>query len=221
MRDRQAIARFAPRLPCETIPAAVDLTAFPYTPVEEREELSMIMLGNMAWAPNRDAAIWFTNEILPLVVREVPQAVCHLVGDNPPLKHLPAPSANLRIEGRVETIRSFYDRMAIGLIPLRVGGGMRVKMVEMMACGMPIVSTALGAEGNDATPGEHFLRADDAPGFASAIVRLLRDRAERARLSRSAYAFVSEHYSMRDVGRKYEALLIEAMKRQPTGVPVR
>lgn len=220
-RDRQAINRFAPGLPCDTIPAAVDLAMFPYTPVEEREDRSMIMLGNMAWAPNRDAAIWFTNEILPLVVREIPDAVCHLVGDNPPLKQLPAPSANLRIEGRVETIRSFYDRMAIGLIPLRVGGGMRVKMVEMMASGMPIVSTALGAEGNDATPGEHFVQMDDVAGFASAIVRLLRDRTERARMSRSAYTFVSDHYSMRDVGRKYESLLIEAMKRQQTGVAVR
>ncbi len=219
-RDKEAIARFAPGVPCEVIPAAVDMEMFPYFPVASRERNSMIMLGNMAWAPNRDAAIWFTNEVLPLIVKEVPEAVCHVVGANPPTAQLPPPSANLRIEGRVEAIRSFYDRVAIGLIPLRVGGGMRVKMVEMMASGMPIVSTGLGAEGNDALPDTHYLRADDPASFAAAVVRLLGSGAERERFSTSAHAFVSEHYSAAEVGRKFERLLSTAMKRRPVGLEV-
>jgi polysaccharide biosynthesis protein PslH len=209
-RDQTMIESMAPGRLVRTIPAAVDLASFPFRDSGVREEASMIMLGDMKWPPNRDAALWFTHEILPRVVAEIPSARLDLLGGNPPIAQLPATSANLRVEGRVPDVAPYFERATLGLIPLRVGGGMRVKMIEMMSAGMPIVSTGQGAEGNEATDGEHYLRADDATAFAAAIVRLLRDRSERDRLARAGRTFVEGRYALDVVARSLEELLGEA-----------
>ena len=112
------------------------------------------------------------------------------------------------------SIAPYYQRVAIGLIPLNVGGGMRVKMVEMMASGMPIVSTRQGAEGNDAIRGEHYLLADTPEAFASAVVRLMDDAEERARLARAAHAFVTERYSITETSRSLEEVVRGVIERR-------
>lgn len=206
-RDACTVHRHCPDVPSLTLPAAVDLSAFPYAGTHHREPNSMIVLGNMSWEPNRDAAVWFANRILPLILREVPDAVCYLVGSHPPLIQLPASGGNLRIEGRVDSIAGYYNRVTLGLIPLRVGGGMRVKMVEMMASGIPVVSTSQGAEGNMAQPGKHFALADEPEAFAAAVVRLLQNPAERQRLSEAAYEFASSTYSLQKVGEKLDEIV--------------
>lgn len=211
-RDLEAIRAFAPGLLLQTIPAAVDLSAFPFRSVAVRETNSMIMLGNMGWAPNRDSAIWFANEILPLITQKFPSAICHLVGADPPLRQLPTNSPNLKIHGKVSSIQELYDRVAIGLIPLRVGGGMRVKMVEMMSAGIPIVSTAIGAEGNDAQPGYHYLAADQPEAFADAVVQLLNDAELRANLANRAFQFVQQTYSFDSVSSQYQVMIEQAIK---------
>lgn len=207
-RDEGAIARMAPGVPVLTVPAAVDLCAFPYHDPDEREENSMIMLGNMAWPPNRNSVLWFANEILPLILERRPDAVCYIVGDNPPVDELPPASENLRIEGRVPSIAPYYERVAVGLIPLNVGGGMRVKMVEMMSSGMPIVSTGQGAEGNEAVPGEHYLRGDTPGEFADAVVRLLDERSLRESVARAARQFVANTYSTTETSEHMERLMM-------------
>ncbi len=210
-RDQATIERLAPGMSVCTIPAAVDLERFPWYGAGQRDPASVILLGDMAWLPNRDAAIWFAEEILPIVRREFPDLVVHLVGDNPPLRNLPPSDERFRIEGRVPSIAPFYEKATLGLIPLRVGGGMRVKMVEMMASGLPIVSTSRGAEGNEAVPGEHYLAADSAGDFAAAIIRLLGDEQLRRGLSERARAFVSDFYALEQTGRKLERLLLDTL----------
>ncbi len=209
-RDAETIRRLVPGVPVETIPAAVDLDRFTFHGPNEREKNSLILLGGMNWAPNRDAAIWFANDILPLVRREFPNVVCHLIGSDPPMGSLPPSSDHFRIEGYVNDILPYYRNVSVGLIPLRVGGGMRVKMVEMMASGLPIVSTSIGAEGNRAVPGKHYLAADSAESFAQAVVQLLQDRSEQERLANAGRTFIEENYSVAEVGRRFEKLLVEA-----------
>ncbi|MDB5034969.1 MAG: glycosyl transferase group 1 [Chlorobi bacterium] len=213
-RDEEAIARMAPGVPVSTVPAAVDLDAFPYTDPSDRERNSMIFLGNMGWPPNRNSVLWFTGEILPLILEKRPDAVCHIVGDNPPLGELPPASDNVSIEGRVPSIAPYYNRVAVGLIPLNVGGGMRVKMVEMMSSGMPVVSTRQGAEGNEAVPGEHYLLADTPRQFADAVLRLMADAGERERLARAARAFVADRYSIDGAGRMLERIMLDVIERR-------
>ena len=173
-RDAETIRKLIPELLVETIPASVDLEQFKFAGSEGRSKRSLILLGGMNWAPNRDAAIWFSNEIFPLILKETPDAVCHLIGSAPPVNELPPESSSFKIEGYVNEILPFYQSATVGIIPLRVGGGMRVKMVEMMASGLPIVSTSIGAEGNHATPGHEYLRGDTAEEIATAVVRLLK-----------------------------------------------
>ena len=208
-RDQEAISRMVPGVAVATIPAAVDLEKFPFVDPSEREDNSMIMLGNMGWPPNRNSVLWFAREIYPRIQKERPDAICHIVGDNPPVADLPASETGFRIEGRVEDIAPWYGRIAVGLIPLNVGGGMRVKMVEMMSSGMPIVSTGQGAEGNLAIPGEHYLRGDSPEEFASAVVRLLGDPALRRRLAHAAREFVCERYSAENTSGAIEELLCQ------------
>lgn len=210
-RDREAVMTMAPGRPVHTIPAAVDLDAFAFRAPEERDSRSMVMLGDMRWPPNRDAALWFANEILPMVLRSVPDAVLHLIGGNPPVDRLPPASERFRIEGRVADVRPFFEEAAVGLIPLRVGGGMRVKMIEMMSAGMPVVSTGQGAEGNEAIPDRHYLRADTTEDFARQVIRLLMDRETRSELAGNARTFAEERFSVDVVARAMEASLQEAV----------
>lgn len=218
-RDAETIRRLVPGLTVETIPAAVDLDRFAFTSVDKREENSVILLGAMNWAPNRDAAIWFSNDILPLIRKDMPDVLCYVVGGEPPLNALPEPTDKFRIEGYVDDILAYYSRVAVGVIPLRVGGGMRVKMVEMMSAGIPIVSTSIGAEGNLAVPGEHYLRADSPEDFARAVLRLLRNKEERRRLSEAGRAFAEQEYSVQEIGRRFERLLVQGVEgRVPTTV---
>jgi glycosyltransferase involved in cell wall biosynthesis len=213
-RDEDAIRRLAPGVPVTTVPAAVDLDAFTYVDPSKRETSSMIFLGNMGWPPNRNSVLWFANEIFPLIVKQRPDAVCHIVGDNPPIGQIPPASESFRIEGRVPSITPFYERVAIGLIPLNVGGGMRVKMVEMMASGIPIVSTTQGAEGNEAIPGEHYLLADTPEAFAEAVVRLMNEPGERERLARAAHEFVTRRYSITETSRILEQVVLDVIERR-------
>ncbi|MCB0711546.1 MAG: glycosyltransferase [Ignavibacteriae bacterium] len=213
-RDANTIKALLPELPVETIPASVDLERFSFVGDDEREEESMILLGGMKWAPNRDAAIWFANDILPLILREVPTAVCYLVGEAPPLSELPPPSNSFKVEGYVDEILPYYRSVAVGVIPLRVGGGMRVKMVEMMASGLPIVSSSIGAEGNLAEPGEHYLKGDSAEEIAGHVVRLLKEKSERKTFAEKGRAFVEQTYSVEEIGRQFEELLEMAIHRR-------
>ncbi len=213
-RDAATIRTLVPGLHVETIPAAVDLERFDYVGDEKREEGSMILLGGMKWAPNRDAAIWFANDILPMILREVPTARCYLVGEAPPLNELPPPSDSFRIEGYVDDILPYYRSISVGIIPLRVGGGMRVKMVEMMASGLPVVSTSIGAEGNLARPGEHYLNGDTAEEIAAGVIRLLKNRKDRKTFAEQGRGFVEAAYSVGEIGRRFEELLLTAANRR-------
>lgn len=209
-RDAETIRGLLPETPVVTIPAAVDLDRFVFVPLERREPATLLLLGGMNWAPNRDAAIWFASEILPLIQRASPDVRVRLVGESPPIDELPPASETLMIEGSVDDILPYYQSATVGLIPLRVGGGMRVKMVEMMASGLPIVATPIGAEGNDATAGEHYLEAATPEAFAAEVVRLLGSTDRRRAFSEAGRRFVEEHYSIDRIGRRYESAIEQA-----------
>ncbi len=216
-RDAETIRSLLPAAEVGTIPAAVDLERFHFTPVSGRREKMLLLLGGMGWAPNRDAAIWFTNEIAPLIREKIPDIEVSLVGSDPPLSELPSSESWLTVEGYVDDILPYYGATTIGVIPLRVGGGMRVKIVEMMASGIPCVSTSIGAEGNEASSPEHFLAADSADGIAEAIVRLLESPEERERLSKSGRKFVESTYGFQAIAEMYENAILRARENHSGG----
>src|SRR6185503_7113005 len=142
-----------------------------------------VFTGSMDWYPNEDGILYFADTILPLIRRECPDAQVTVVGRDPSARLRAAASGRgVRLTGTVEDVRPYMSDAAVYVVPLRVGGGTRLKIFEALAMGKPVVSTTVGAEGLPLVPGKHYLRADEPADFARAVVALLRDPARRRRL---------------------------------------
>jgi sugar transferase (PEP-CTERM/EpsH1 system associated) len=177
----------------------VDCDLFtPVAPAVTRPEI--LFVGSMSYAPNVDAAEYFCREVLPLVTAEVPDVGVSLVGANPAPSVARLASDCVRITGFVPDVRPYYAAASAVVVPLRVGGGIRMKILEGLALGAPMVSTAIGAEGLGLSNGRELLIADDPAAFAAAVVRLLREPALRAELAVRARAAAVARFSWDAVG---------------------
>jgi polysaccharide biosynthesis protein PslH len=204
-QDEELMRRDAPNATYYTIPAGVDTDY--YRPTEQAKEArnSILWIGGTNWLPNRDAIEYFAKEIFPLVVKSVPDATFDVVGEGTDkLQSLAMEGVgNVWLHGRVPDIRPFMERSAVMICPLRVGGGMRLKLLDFFASGKAVVSTSVGAEGNKARDGEEILIRDSASSFADAVVKLLGDPDQRAALSSKARRLVEEEYSWQSVGKRF------------------
>jgi sugar transferase (PEP-CTERM/EpsH1 system associated) len=179
----------------EVLPIGVDVQYFDPLPRPPATR-TIVSIGTMAWQPNSEGLLWFCREILPLVRAKVPDLKLQIIGDRPPpaVRHLGSDS-QIKVLGRVGDVRPYMANSAALIVPLRVGSGMRVKILNALAMGVPVVSTAVGCEGIAVTHGQDVLIADEPLGFAKAIVELVSDREVQQRLSRNGRALVMERYS--------------------------
>jgi glycosyltransferase involved in cell wall biosynthesis len=192
----------------EVIPTGVDLDYFTCTPPEEGAA-RIAFTGSMDWLPNIDAIDWFLDEVWNLVARACPDANLTIVGRNPPgslIEKVRARGVPWELTGFVEDVRPHVRGSSAFIIPLRVGGGTRIKVFEAMAMGCPVVSTSIGVEGLPLGPDRHYLRADTAPDFAAALVRLLREPDLGRRISGEARRYVEEKFSFRHAARVFEEI---------------
>ena len=169
----------------------------------------VLMLGGLHWPPNADAARWFAHEIWPQVKACVPDAQLFIVGARPPEdvrllgdfagieRPEQAGNAPVVVTGYVKDAGLFVRASAALMVALRSGGGMRVKIVEAMQWGLPVVSTTIGCEGIDVTPGQDMLIADSPVDLAESLVKVLNDRAEAQRLAESGRKLIAQHYDWR------------------------
>jgi glycosyltransferase involved in cell wall biosynthesis len=163
----------------------------------------------MDWLPNEDAMLWFCREIFPRIRADEPKASIVIVGRAPtPAVHRLASDHGVTVTGRVDDVRPYMKEAAAYVVPLRIGGGTRLKIFEAMAMGKAIVSTAVGAEGLPVTDGRDVLIADEPRAFASAVVALLRDVDRRRALEQAARALVVERYDWSAVAGELEQALI-------------
>jgi glycosyltransferase involved in cell wall biosynthesis len=206
--DREAFAPFIEPEKLAVIPTGVDVDYFQPMPVDETTN-SLVFTGSMDWLPNEDAILYFVEAILPLIKQQCPQVSLKVVGRSPSrkLQALADREKSIRLTGWVEDIRPFVARGSICVVPLRIGGGTRLKIFEAMAMGKAVVSTTVGAEGLPVQPGENILLADTPDDFASSVVTLLRDPAERKRLGAAARALVHENYGWPKVAEKFARIL--------------
>jgi sugar transferase (PEP-CTERM/EpsH1 system associated) len=213
--DRDTFARLYPgalRRPVHVVPTGVDTEYFvPSTiPNPHAPTPSLIFTGSMDWLPNEDAMIFFCREVLPAIRADVPEATLTIVGraPTPAVKRLADDFAGVRVTGRVDDVRPYMREATVYVVPLRIGGGTRLKIFEAMAMGKAVVSTTVGAEGLPVVNGEHVLVADEPNTFARAVARLLRDSGRRAAIESAARALVVERYDWSAVAGSLEAALI-------------
>jgi polysaccharide biosynthesis protein PslH len=183
------------------VPTGVDTEFFRSRGAVETDPHNLVFTGSMDWLPNEDAIRFFTEEVLPLVRREVPDVTLTVVGRNPypSLVELGRRDASIIVTGRVEDVRPYMERAAAYVVPIRVGGGTRLKIYEAMAMEKAVVSTTVGAEGLPVRDGEELLLADTPAEFAAAVVRVLKDAELARRLGQRAAATVRERYGWRTV----------------------
>jgi glycosyltransferase involved in cell wall biosynthesis len=169
----------------------------------------IVFSGSMDWLPNVDAAVYFLEEILPLIREKAPAATFTIAGRSPDPKVLKAVQGveGVSVTGKVEDMRPYLWGARISVVPLRIGGGTRLKIYECMAAGVPVVSTSVGAEGLHYTDGEDIVLADDPAGFADACVRLLSDNSARASLAHHARQRAVREFSWEAVSHEFEAIL--------------
>jgi glycosyltransferase involved in cell wall biosynthesis len=191
--------------PHTTIPICVDPVQQPL--VRRRRRPRMVThLGTMFWPPNIEGVLWFTWDVWPRVVDRVPEARFTIVGKNPPLevRELPGRVRNVDVTGYVPDPVPYLAETAVFIVPLRAGGGMRVKILDAWCWGVPIVSTSIGAEGIEIEQGSNILIADDAETLADAVVRILRDPALGDALRENGRSWVKERYDWRQVYRQWD-----------------
>jgi glycosyltransferase involved in cell wall biosynthesis len=178
---------------------------------------TLLFLGAMSYRPNSDAALYFAREVFPLVRREIPDARFVVVGRSPPAElEALADGTHLEVRGFVADKDAVLAACSALVAPIRAGGGTRLKILEAMAARLPVVSTTVGCEGIDVTPGRDLLVADSANDFATACVTLLRDRERHAALSAAGFELVSSHYRWSEIRREFGARL-QARLRQLEG----
>ena len=169
----------------------------------------MVFCGSMDWLPNVDAVMYFLNEVLPLIRNRLPGATFTIAGRSPDAKVIRAVQglAGVSVTGKVEDMRPYLWNSKISVVPIRIGGGTRLKIYECMAAGAPVVSTTVGAEGLNYRDGADIVIADSPRTFAAACVRLLTEDATRRAIAGNALQYAQNALSWEAVSRAFEAIL--------------
>ena len=176
----------------EVIPNCINITD--YESINEKPQPnSIIFTGAFTFEPNYEAMLWFVKDVLPIIQKKIPDAHLSITGNHG--ERTLHPNPNVTLTGFVEDIRPYIARSMCSIVPILSGGGTRLKILEAMALGTPVIATTKGAEGLDLQPGEQILVADSAQGFANAVISVLSEPKIHQKLSTRALQQVSEHYN--------------------------
>lgn len=199
--DKSLLASVAGARHLVVVPNGVDCDAL--TPLSwDAVRNDLLFVGTFDYLPNVDAALYLVRDVLPAVVRLIPDARCVLVGSHPPavVQRL-ADDERVVVSGWVEDVRPYYERCAVCVVPLRAGGGTRLKILEAMAFGRPVVSTSIGCEGLNVTDGVNILIADSVSELAAAAVSVLSDGELRRSISAGGRMLVEKNYGWDKIAR--------------------
>jgi polysaccharide biosynthesis protein PslH len=201
-----------------SIPTGVDIDRF--MPAPDGPAPEIVFVGSMDWLPNQDAVNFFLRDILPRIRRVVP-ATFTVVGRNPPdsiRQH--ARTEYVRVTGTVADVRPFIARAQVCVVPLRIGGGTRIKIFEAMAMQKAVVSTSIGAEGLPVTHGTDILLADEPEDFANRVTELLQRPESRQRLGEVGRRLVSSRFTWDEAVRRFSEICLETVRQRQTATRV-
>lgn len=205
-RDKQHMLKMAPNCAISVVPTGADTKKGVTFVTADHNPPKIVFTGSMDWEPNIDGVGYFCKEILPRVLSEFPKAVFQIVGRNPPAKVRRLASESVEVTGTVASVDEYLSGATVVVIPLRTGGGTRLKIFEAMARGKAVISTTIGAEGLDVKDGRDLILADQPAHFAEGICRLLREPTFRRRYEEAAVACLGQH-DWSHVARRFEDVL--------------
>jgi polysaccharide biosynthesis protein PslH len=193
------------------IPTGVNIEYFLPPERQSPEASDLVFVGSMDWLPNVDGVLFFVREVLPLIRRRRPECTLAIVGRTPPAKvaQLAAQDPRIRVTGTVPDIRPYLWGSLVSIVPLRIGGGTRLKIYEAMAAKIPVVSTTMGAEGLTVNPPIDIRIADRPEDFAERCIALLENSEERTRIANAAWEMVNSQFSWERVSQCFERIMLE------------
>lgn len=207
--DRETFTRLygsAAGAPMHVIPTGVDTAYYAPEPTINPDPFRLVFTGSMDWLPNEDAMLFFCREILPRLRLVEPRVSLSIVGRNPTaaVRRLAEADRAIEVTGRVDDVRPYVAKAALSIVPLRIGGGTRLKIYESMAMGRAVVSTRIGAEGLPLTPGVEIALADEPDAFAAQVLALLHDDSARSAMETAGRALVTDCYDWSAVAGVFE-----------------
>ena len=203
----------APEARIETIPNGVDVAFFAPDATESVQPGRLVWAGGMDWFPNADAIEWFASSLWPALANDDPARSAVIIGRQPPARVVALAASDPRVEvlGFVDDVRPHVRRAATYICPIRVGGGTRLKVLDALAIGRPLVASKIGVEGIGLVDGVHYLEANDVNETVAQVRRLEADERLSARLADAGRAFVLANYSWDGIGERlanvYDAVL--------------
>jgi len=203
--DAQALRGLQPELPLEVIPNGVDTGYFVPT-IHEPDQPVLAFVGNYEYRPNQDAALRLVKEIFPLVQMRVPAARLLLIGRSPPAELRAMAGLSIEVTGQVLDVRPYLDRTLIFVSPLRMGAGLKNKLLEALAMQKAVVATQLSCDGIDVVNEQHVLIAESSEEIAQAVLRLMKDGKLRQQLAHAGRELIEERYTWGAVTEQYETL---------------
>ncbi len=222
--DRREMLAVAPACDIAVVPTGVDTQKYSVAPPATANPPRIVFTGSMDWEPNLDAVTYFCKDIFPRVRSEFPAAIFQIVGRNPHPSVKQLASDSVQVTGTVPSVADYLRDATVVIVPLRVGGGTRLKIFEAMAMGKAVVSTSIGAEGLDVQGGRDLILADDPDAFGEAILLLIRDEGLRQNYERAA-AKLAVQYDWANIVDRFADVLLKASQsassgRRLAGIPV-
>lgn len=194
---------------CAVVPNGADVEHLAAVPDTGQVPGRLLFTGTMSYPPNAQAARWLVEHVMPIVRSRRPDVSLEIVGRNPPAPVRQLAGPGISVTGRVPDLATHFAAAAVVVAPLLSGSGTKLKVLEAMAAGRPVVATAVGAEGIDARAGEHLRVADSPAAFADAVVDLLTDPSEAARIGRNGRELAARRYSWPASGERMHVALDE------------
>jgi len=198
--DKERIEAMNPSVKTCIIPAGVDTSYFHPLKIEE-EAGSLVFVGDLGWLPNVDGVLWFYDKVWPRIKKALLPVKFYVVGGRPPekIRKLSRRNENIVVTEFVPDVRPYVAKCSVYIVPLRIGGGMRLKILEAMATQRPVVATSVGAEGIMVTDRENIMIADSEADFAGRVIELLKERKLRRRIAKGGKELVEQEYRWESV----------------------
>lgn len=210
--DEERLLSFNKRIKSSVIPVGVDSQLLKFSK-NDIEEYSLVHIGHLDWIPNYDGLTWFIKDILPGIISVQPKIKLYIYcGSKTTLFKVPENvKNNVEVVDFVENIWQELNNKALAIVPLRIGSGIRVKILEMLAIGQNIITTSLGKEGIEANDKEHLLIADSKDEFIEKILQYFSNKFENEKMSRTGKELISQRYTWEIIGEKFENLFVELL----------